>query len=118
MKSLNLVSEIRQASRGVLPDINKKRAAQSSSSHDLDDIAAGCRLGCVLKIMKNTYRWNFLCIHYLKRTAEDNSDKLCKASLPELHVPYYKTFQVDFLTQICDKTQRRTFIVVIQKKSM
>jgi len=47
MKSLNLVSEIRQASRGVLPDINKKRAAKSSSSHDLDDIAAGCRLRCV-----------------------------------------------------------------------
>jgi hypothetical protein len=37
--------------------------------------------------------------------AEENSGKLCKASLPELHVLYYKTFQVAFLTQICDKTQ-------------
>jgi hypothetical protein len=60
MKSLNLVSEIREESRGVLPDIIRKRAAKSSLSQDLDDIAAGCRLGCVQKIMKNTYTWKFL----------------------------------------------------------
>jgi hypothetical protein len=60
MKSLNLVSEIREESRGVLPDIIRKRAAKSSSSQDLDDITAGCHLGFVQKNMKNTYTWNFL----------------------------------------------------------
>jgi len=37
--------------------------------------------------------------------AEKSLGKHCMGSLPELHVPYYKTFQVHFLTQICDKTQ-------------
>jgi len=45
----------------------------------------------------------FTCKHL--RMAEKNLDKLCKGNLPELHIPYYKRFQVDFLTQICDKTQ-------------
>jgi hypothetical protein len=49
MKSFNLVSDIKQASVGALPDIIRKSSAKSSSSHDFDDIAADCRLGCVLK---------------------------------------------------------------------
>jgi hypothetical protein len=103
MKSLNLVSDIKQASTGVPPNIIRKRAAKSSSLHDLDDIVAGCRLGCVEKnYEKNLHMEFFTCKHL--RTAEKNLDKLCKGNLPELHIPYYKRFQVDFLTQICDKT--------------
>jgi hypothetical protein len=59
MKSFNLVSDMRQASRGVLPGIIRKRAEKSSTSHDLDDIAAGCQQGCIEKNLKNTYTCNF-----------------------------------------------------------
>jgi hypothetical protein len=63
--------------------------------------------------MKKKTTREFFYVKHLKRTAEQNSNKLCKGSLPELCIPYYKTFQVDFLTQICDKTQ--TYIYTLCK---
>ena len=65
----------------------------------------------------------FFTYHHFKRTAENKSDKLCKASLPEVHPPYCETFQVAFLTQICDKTQtyvysRYTKYVCVKHRSV
>jgi hypothetical protein len=59
MKSFNLVSEIRQASRGILDDSSKTMITKSSSSHDFDDIAAGCQGGgggVTFKIIKKLTR--------------------------------------------------------------
>jgi hypothetical protein len=43
VKSFNFVWEITEESRGILDDSSRKMIATSSSSHDFDDIVAGCQ---------------------------------------------------------------------------